>query len=65
MDDIVKYGFEVIKEDGVGGAFEDKSEAPVWVDAAASCYTSSGDGSVGKEKDYGEELVFWLAGDLA
>lgn len=63
MDDIVENRLEVVKENGVRGAFEHESEAPVWIDATAGCDTSGGDGGICEKEGYREKLVtisVWL-----
>lgn len=57
VHNVIKYGFEVVEEDGVGGTFEDECEAPIWIDAAARRHASSRHGGVGEEEGDGKELV--------
>ena len=47
-DNVVKNGFEVVEEDGVGCAFEDERETPVGVYAAARCDFGGTHGDVGE-----------------
>ena len=56
VNDVVKYGLEVVEEDGIGGALEDESEAPVWVDAAAGCNTCGRYCGIGEEEGYRKKL---------
>lgn len=63
MDDVVEYRLEVVEEDGIGGAFEDKSETPVWVDATAGRYAGGGNSNISEEEGDGENLDVQLARD--
>lgn len=46
VDNVVEDGLEVVEEDGVGGAFENKGKAPVRVNTAAGCNTSGRNGGI-------------------
>lgn len=56
MNDVIQHGFEVVEENGIRGALEDQSEAPVWVDATARSKARGRNSSICKEESYGEEL---------
>lgn len=54
-DDVVEDGFEVVEENGVGGAFEHEGKTPIGVYARGAGYVCGVYGDVGEEEGNGHE----------
>lgn len=64
MNDVIKYGLEIVEKDGIRSAFEDEGKAPVWINTTAGCQVSGSHGGIGEKEGYGQELNMIISGQI-